>query len=273
MTSNPTCDIIHSSMKIAVTGKGGVGKTFLVAILAKLFAEKGKKIFAIDADPDSNLALTLKFPNPSEITPLVKMKKLIEERTGGKIGTLNPYFKLNPKVDDIPDKYFLSHQGINLAVMGSVRGGGAGCTCPENAFLKALLRHLIVEREEVVILDMEAGIEHLGRGTAESVDRLIVVVEPARNSIETAHRIRDLAKAIGIARIEIVGNKIRENRDKKFILDALADFDFLGFIPYNEKVTEADLKNIPFFEHCPEILEEGRRILERLGDPERIALR
>ena len=264
MTLNLSCDIIRYSMKIAVTGKGGVGKTSLVAILSKLFAEKGRKVFAIDADPDANLALTLGFPNPSEIIPLIKMKRLIEERTGGKIGTLNPYFKLNPKVDDIPDKYFLSHQGINLAVMGSVRGGGLGCTCPENAFLRALLRHLMVEREEVVILDMEAGIEHLGRGTAESVDRLIVVVEPGRSSIESAHRIRDLAKAIGIPRIEIVGNKIRENRDKKFILDTLADFDFLGFIPYNEKITEADLKNIPFFDYCPEILEEGRKILTKL---------
>ena len=264
MTLNLICDIIQSSMKIAVTGKGGVGKTFLVAILAKLFAEKGKKIFAIDADPDANLALTLGFPNPSEIIPLIKMKKLIEERTGGKIGTSNPYFKLNPKVDDIPDKYFLSHQGINLAVMGSVRGGGLGCTCPENAFLKALLRHLIVERGGVVLLDMEAGIEHLGRGTAESVNRLIVVVEPGRNSIETAYKIRDLAKEIGIPRIEIVGNKIRENSDKKFILDNLNGFDFIGFIPYNEKITESDLKNIPFFEYCPEIVEEGRKILAKL---------
>ncbi len=251
-------------MKLAVTGKGGVGKTFLVAILAKLFAEKEREVFAIDADPDANLALTLGFPNPSEITPLIKMKKLIEERTGGKIGTSNPYFKLNPKVDDIPDKYFLSHQGINLAVMGLVRGGGAGCTCPENAFLKALLRHLVVERMEALILDMEAGIEHLGRGTAESVDSLIVVVEPGRSSIETAYKIRDLAKEIGIPKIEIVGNKIRENGDKKFILDNLNGFNFIGFIPYNEKIIEADLKNIPFFEYCPEILEEGRKILAKL---------
>ncbi len=264
MTLSLICDIIHNSMKVAVTGKGGVGKTFLVAILAKLFAEKEREVFAIDADPDANLALTLGFPDPSEITPLVKMKELIEERTGGKIGTLNPYFKLNPKVDDIPDKYFLSRQGINLAVMGSVRGGGAGCTCPENAFLKALLRHLVVERKEVVILDMEAGIEHLGRGTAESVNRLIVVVEPGRSSIETACKIKDLAGEIGIPKIEIVGNKIRENSDKKFILDALAGFDFLGFIPYNKKINEAELKNVPFFEYCPEILKEGRRILAKL---------
>ena len=273
MTLNLICDIIHNSMKIAVTGKGGVGKTFLVVVLAKFFAEKEKKVFVIDADPDANLALTLGFPNPSEIIPLIKMKELIEERTGAKIGALAPYFKLNPKVDDIPDKYFLRQQGINLAVMGSVRGGGLGCTCPENAFLKALLRHLVVERKEVVILDMEAGIEHLGRGTTQNMDRLIVVVEPGRNSIETAHRIKDLAREIGISRIEIVGNKIRENGDKKFILDALAGFDFLGFIPYNKKINEAELKNIPFFEYCPEILKEGREIVKRLGDPKRIALR
>ena len=177
-------------MKIAVTGKGGVGKTLLSAVLAKLFVARNLKVFAIDADPDANLAHTLRFPEPSKIIPLIEMKELIEERTGAKAGSSSPYFKLNPKVDDIPDRYFVKHDGISLAVMGTVRGGGLGCTCPENVFLKALLRDLIVEREEVVILDMEAGIEHLGRGTVESVDRLIIVVEPGIHSIETAKRIR-----------------------------------------------------------------------------------
>ena len=251
-------------MKIAVTGKGGVGKTTLSALLAKLFADQGKKVFAIDADPDSNLALALGFPHSAQITPLIKMKELIEERTGAKVGSSSPYFKLNPKVDDIPEKYFAHHQGIHLAVMGSVRGGGLGCTCAENAFLKALLRHLIVEREEVVILDMEAGIEHLGRGTVAAVDRLIIVVEPGRRSIETACRIKDLAGEIGILKIGVVGNKIRGSDDKKFILDNLAGFDFLGFFPYREKIVDADLNDTPPFESCPEIMEEGRKIIAKL---------
>ena len=251
-------------MKIAVTGKGGTGKTTVVSVLAKLFSEQGKKVFAIDADPDTNLALSLGFPRPSEITPLIKMKSLIEERTGGKIGSSFPYFKLNPKVDDIPDKYFVLHQGIHLAVMGSVRGGGLGCTCAENAFLKALLRHLIVEREEVVILDMEAGIEHLGRGTVEAVERLVIVVEPGRRSIETAHRIKELAGEIGIKKLGVIGNKVRGAVDREFITDNLAGFEFLGFLSYREKIMDADLKGVPSFESCPEIMEEGRKILAKL---------
>ena len=251
-------------MKIAVTGKGGVGKTLISAILARLLADRGLKVFAIDADPDANLAHTLRFPEVSEITPLIKMKELIEERTGAKVGSSNPYFKLNPKVDDIPDKYFVKHEGIALAVMGSVRGGGLGCTCAENAFLKALLRHLIVEREEAVILDMEAGIEHLGRGTVEAVDRLLIVVEPGNHSIETAKRIRKLASEIGISRLGVVGNKVRNEEEKTFVRENVSGLDFLGFFSYNEKLIKADLNNLPFYEVCPEVLEEGKVIVEEL---------
>ncbi len=261
-------------MKIAVTGKGGVGKTLISAALAKLFADKNFKVFAIDADPDANLALTLGFPQAEKITSLVEMKKLIEERTGAKSGSFSPYFKLNPKVSDIPDKYFVKHNGISLAVMGTVRGGGLGCTCPENAFLKALLRHLIVEREEVVILDMEAGIEHLGRGTVKSVDILIIVVEPGVRSIETAKRIRKLAGDIGISRLGAIGNKAKNDSDKKFMIENLCrqspdyptGLDFLGYISYNEKLIDADLKNLPFYEVCPEVLDEGKVIVEGLMD-------
>ena len=256
-------------MKIAITGKGGVGKTTLAAILAKLFVDKGYRVLSIDADPDSNLAAALGFPQSSKIVPLIEMKRLIEERTGAKRGDPSPYFKLNPRVDDIPERYFTEHDGIRLAIMGTVRGGNLGCTCPENAFLKALLRHLIVEREEVVILDMEAGIEHLGRGTAEAMDRLIIVVEPGSRSIETAYRIKDLAKEIGLKRIEVVGNKMRGDRDRRFVLKNLAGFDLLGFLSYNEKVVEADLENSPFFLSCPEILEEGRKIIMKLDEDER----
>ena len=250
-------------MKIAVTGKGGVGKTLISAVLARLFAGRNFKVFAVDADPDANLALALGFPEPSKIVPLVEMKDLIAERTGAKAGSPSPYFRANPRVDDIPDKYFAAHGDISLAVMGTVRGGGLGCTCPENAFLKALLRNLIVEREEVVILDMEAGIEHLGRGTVESVDRLIIVVEPGIRSIETARRIRKLAADIGMSRLQVVGNKVRGDEDRKFMVENLG-LDFLGYVSYNEKLVNADLRNIPFYEACPEVLEEGRAILEKL---------
>ncbi len=251
-------------MKIAITGKGGVGKTTLAAGLAREFSRGGKKVFAIDADPDANLALTLGFPSSSKIKPLIELKELIEERTHAKVGSLNPYFKLNPRVDDIPEKYFAHHKGINLMVMGTVRGGGLGCTCPENAFLRALLSHLMLEREEVVILDMEAGIEHLGRGTARGVDQLIVVVEPGTRSVQTAYRIKDLAKDIGIENIAAVGNKIRTDSEREFLMSNMPDFEFLGFIPYEEKIVEADLANVSPFDLNKDILPVIKRIAGKI---------
>ncbi len=253
-------------MKVAITGKGGVGKTTLAAGLARELSGEGKKVFAIDADPDANLALTLGFPNLSRIRPLIELKELIEERTHAKVGSLNPYFKLNPRVDDIPEKYFAHHGGINLMVMGTVRGGGLGCTCPENAFLRALLSHLILEREEVVILDMEAGIEHLGRGTARGVDQLMVVVEPGRRSIQTAYRIKDLAKDIGIENLVAVGNKIRTDSDQKFLMNNMPHFQFLGFIPYEEKIVEADLANVSPFDLNKDVLPQIKEIAEKMEE-------
>jgi len=251
-------------MKIAVTGKGGVGKTTLAAGLIKHFAGEGKQVFAIDADPDTNLAFTLAFPEPSKITPLIEMKKLIEERTGAKPGTRAPFFKMNPRVDDIPDKYFLEHDGIKLAVMGTVRGGGLGCTCPENAFLKALLSHLLLERDEVVILDMEAGIEHLGRGTARAVDELIIVVEPGRRSIETAFRIRDLASQIKVKHVSVVGNKIRDKKDKNHLLSNMPDFNFLGFLSFNKESIEADINGFSVWEKGKHFRIEVESIAKKL---------
>jgi CO dehydrogenase maturation factor len=225
-------------MKLAITGKGGVGKTTLAAGLALSFAQDGKRVIAIDADPDSNLAATLGFPEPEKIVPLVEMKELIAERTGVEPGTVGGYFKLNPKVDDIPDKFSREHQGIKVLLMGRVKKGGSGCFCPENAFLKAVLSHLFFSREDVVILDMEAGIEHLGRGTAEGVNGLIVVVEPSMRSIETAFRIKSLAKDLKIERVFLVGNKVRSGEDIDFVRRNTSDFEILGFIWYNNKLID-----------------------------------
>ncbi len=228
-------------MKVAVSGKGGVGKTLLSALLAKTFAESGYSVIAIDADPDANLAATLGFPHPETITPISEMGELIAERTGARKGESAPYFKMNPRVDDIPDKYAHRIEGIRLMRMGDIKGGGGGCYCPENALLKALVAHLLVARNEVVILDMEAGIEHLGRGTASAVDRLIVVVEPGRRSLETAQNIKRLASEIGLKRVSVVGNKVRSNADREFLKANLPGLDFLGFIPYDQAVVDADL--------------------------------
>ena len=224
-------------MKIAVTGKGGVGKTTLSGLLAKLFQRKGYRVFAIDADPDANLAATLGFPDPAEITPLVEMKELIKERMGlDDLETIGSFFQINPKVDDVPDRFSVEHEGIRLMTMGEIRKGGMGCACPENTFVRQLISHLLMQDKDVVILDMEAGIEHLGRGTARAVDRLVVVVEPGLRSIETARKIRQLAGDLELRTISAVGNKVRRDQDEKFIRKQLRDWPILGMIPYSEDI-------------------------------------
>ena len=251
-------------MKIAISGKGGVGKTLLASLLSKIFVDSGYSVIAIDADPDANLAATLGFPQAEEITPISEMKELIEERTGARPGQPAPYFKLNPKVDDIPEKYALKQNGIRLMRMGRIKKGGTGCYCPENALLKALLTHLLVARSEVVILDMEAGIEHLGRGTARAVDRLIVVVEPGRRSIETALSIEKLAAELGLQNIAVVGNKIRSQSEKEFLISNLPGFEFLGFIPYDQAIVDADLANLPILDSSQQIIAAVKDIYQAL---------
>jgi CO dehydrogenase maturation factor len=251
-------------MKIAISGKGGVGKTILASLLSWAFAQSGYSVLAIDADPDANLAATLGFPNADKITPISEMSTLIEERTGVRPGQIASYFKLNPKVDDLPERYCQEKDGIKLMVMGRIKKGGTGCYCPENALLQALITHLLLTRNEVVILDMEAGIEHLGRATAKAVDKLIVVVEPSQRSIETALRIKELAKDIGIQNIAIVGNKIRSQSDREFLTSSLPNFEFLGFIPYDRAIIDADLANLPLLDSSQRINNEVKNIYQAL---------
>ena len=251
-------------MKIAISGKGGVGKTLSTALLAKIFTESGYSVLAIDADPSANLGATLGFPHPQEIVPISEMANLIEERTGARPGKSAPFFKLNPKVDDLPEKYWVEHNGIKLMVMGRIKKGGSGCYCPENALLQALVNHLLLQRNEVVILDMEAGVEHLGRATAKAVDKLIVVVEPGRRSIETAYTISKLAQDIGLHNIAVVGNKVRGQAEKEFLISSLADFKFLGFIPYDQAVVDADLANVSVVDSSQPIINEVRKIYQAL---------
>jgi CO dehydrogenase maturation factor len=251
-------------MKIAISGKGGVGKTLLASLLSRIFAEAGYSVLAIDADPDSNLAATLGFPHADDITPISEMSALIEERTGVKPGKAASFFKLNPKVDDLPEKYSLKYNGIRLMVMGRIKQGGTGCYCPENALLQALITHLLLGRDEVVILDMEAGVEHLGRATAKAVDKLIVVVEPGRRSIETALRIDKLAKDIGLSKIAIVANKVRSQTDRKFLTSSLPGFEFLGFIPYDQAIVDADLTNRSVLDSSEQVISEVKGIYQGL---------
>ena len=232
-------------MKIAISGKGGVGKTTLAACLSKYYANKNHKVIAVDADPDANLAsaLGIDYEAALNITPLVEMKKLIEERTGAKPGGYGAFFKLNPKVDDIPQKFGIEIDGVRLLVAGTVKAGGSGCYCPENVLLKSLFRHLVVNREEIVILDMEAGIEHLSRGTCESMDALIIVVEPGLRSVQTARTVRKMSLDLGIRDLFIVVNKVRTDEEEKLIEDNLGDFVILGKLPYSDRVRESDLKH------------------------------
>ena len=251
-------------MKIAISGKGGVGKTLLASLLSKIFAEYGYSVIAIDADPDANLAATLGFPHPEKIIPISEMKDLIAKRTGTRPGRSEVYFKLNPKVDDLPEKYWQEHNGIKLMVMGRTKQGGSGCYCSENVLLKALINHLLLARNEVIIMDMEAGIEHLGRATASAVDKLIVVVEPGRRSIETACRINKLAQDIGLQNISVVGNKVRSQAEKEFLISSLPDFKFLGFIHYDQAIVEADLTNLPLLYASAQVTNEAKNIYNKL---------
>jgi len=235
-------------MKLAISGKGGVGKTTFSALLIRTLSDMGKHVLAIDADPDANLATALGVPDADKITPISEMKKLIYERTEAQPGSIGGFFKLNPKVDDLPDTLSAKMGNIKLMRLGGVKKGGMGCICPESTLLKVLVTHIVLARDEVVVMDMEAGIEHLGRGTAQAVDRLLVVVEPGRRSIETAGHIKKLASEIGLKNIALVGNKIRSERDEEFLKTRVSDLDFLGFLPYDDGLIEADLKGISPFD-------------------------
>jgi CO dehydrogenase maturation factor len=229
-------------VKLAISGKGGVGKTTFAALLIKALSEQGKRILAIDADPDANLATALGIYDAQSIVPIADMKDLIKERTGAEIGSVGTFFKLNPKVDDLPEKCSIRIDNIKFMRLGGVKKGGGGCICPASTMLKALVHHILLARDEVVVMDMEAGIEHLARGTAAAMEKLIVVVEPGRRSIETAQNIKRLAREIGLEKVFLVGNKIRGREDQTFLEEHATGFDWLGFLPYDDDIIKADLQ-------------------------------
>lgn len=249
-------------MKIAITGKGGVGKTTLAGLLARLYAAEGRSVLAVDADPDANLASALGISPEiaSRALPLAEQSDLIEERTGSRPGSPGGMFSLNPKVDDIPDAYSIRHEGVRLLVVGKSKEAGSGCYCPENVLLRRLISHLILRIDEVVILDMEAGIEHLTRGTAGSVNAFIVVVEPGQRSMQTARQIESLARGLGVKEVFVVGNKIRQDSERDFILRHLEGMKFLGFMSYAGDAVTADLDGKSPYDASPGVREEAKKI-------------
>ena len=236
-------------MKIAITGKGGVGKTTLSAILSHLYAADGKKVIAVDADPDANLAAALGVPAEAlaKVRPLAEMTELIEERMGARPGKSGGVFKLNPRVDDIPEECGYRLNNILLLVTGKSKEAASGCYCPENVFLRRLLKHLVVDRNEIVIVDMEAGIEHLTRGTTEAVDAFIVVVEPGQRSIQTANTVKEMAKGLGVKKVFVVANKVRGQDDLDFIKRLLPDAYLLGSINFSHDIMESDIAGVTPF--------------------------
>jgi CO dehydrogenase maturation factor len=254
------------SLKIAIGGKGGVGKTTITALLARcLAADENNKVIAIDADPVANLAAGLGISEAEPITPISELTELIAERTGAKPGTMGGFFTLNPKVDDIPDRFSQARDGVKLLVMGTVQSGGSGCICPESTILKALMNHLVLVRDDIVIMDMEAGVEHLGRATSASVDALIVIVNPGARSRAAAVKIKKLGQDIGIKNILVLGNRVKGPEDEKLIRESLPEFEIIGFLPEQSEIIEADRAGRRAFEDIANAPRELFEVVEKLS--------
>ncbi len=255
-------------LKLALSGKGGVGKTTLASLLARIYASRGHRVLAIDANPDANFGAALGFSwdEMQSITPIAEMSDLIEERTGAKPGSQAPFFKMNPKVDDIPDRFSVEKNGVKLLMLGTVDTGGMGCICPESTLLRALLSHLILRRDDTVILDMDAGVEHLARGTVRNVDAFIVVVEPGQRSVQTAKSVKKLAADLGVKKTYVVGNKINGPEDEEFVRQNLPDLEVLGFLHNDANVREADFKGLSPYDVAPESVSEAEKIVDTLEE-------
>ena len=253
-------------MTIAITGKGGVGKTTLAALLAQYYSDLGRQVLAVDADPSPCLAGALGFPTDlrTRLHPISEMDELIYERTGARPGTVGGFFTINPRVDDIPERFSVVNRGVRLLEMGAVDIGGSGCICPESAMLKTLLTHLLFRKDDVLILDMYAGVEHLGRATVDFVDAMLVVVEPTRRSLGTAAQIKSLAADIGLTRLWLVGNKVRNAEEAAFLKEETPGLPVLGLLPADLAVQEADRLGIAVYDYVPALRQAAESMAQLL---------
>jgi len=249
-------------VKIAISGKGGVGKTTFAALLCYSLSSSGQEVYAIDVDPDPTLGQALGFPPALQerITPIVALADLIEERTGARPGEYGGYFRMNPRVDDIPARFSVTHRGVHLMQMGTIRGAGSGCVCPENTMVKALVTHLLLRERETVVMDMVAGLEHLGRGTAGAVDVMYVIVEPGARSLAIARDIHRLAQDLGVSNVWAVANKVRSETDLAFIGEQLGDLAMAGWLPLDDRAIEADMMGRALYDAAPDIAERVAQV-------------
>ncbi len=247
-----------------------MGKTTLTALLAQVYASRGCQVLAVDADPSPCLAGALGFPDElrRRLRPIAEMEALIEERTGAKPGTVGGFFTINPRVDDIPERFSVEYRQVRLLEMGAVDVGGSGCICPESAMLKTLFTHLLFRKDDILLLDMYAGVEHLGRATVDFVDAMLVVVEPTRRSLGTAAQIKTLASHIGLHRLWLVGNKVKDTEEARFLEKEAVPLGLpvLGILPADLAVQEADRLGVPVYDHAPALRVSAERIADKLAE-------
>jgi CO dehydrogenase maturation factor len=242
-------------MKIAVAGKGGVGKTFVSATLSRLLARSGYSVLAVDADPNLNLgySLGIEYEKANNIQPLSENEALVKEKTGvAPEEALGNMFNMNPRVNDIVDRFAVNApDDVKLLVMGTVKGGGSGCMCGANALLRVLLQHMLIQRGEVLVMDMVAGLEHIGRGTARRMDAMLVVIEPRMKSVDTVKRILRMAEEIEVETVLAVGNKVLRPKDEEFVRSKMAELGvpIISIIPYDQTVADADMDGVPVIDY------------------------